>query len=236
MRLRFRFKSILAFFILVLLLHEAHESAHYFSAWLFCGCPPTRDFLVWKLCSSCTSQSSFILASFAGPLVTYAFMWWGFSLLRATTSSWQKTIGFALVLGALPLPRWLAAVDRGGDEISTLRHVFTGEQTYQGVLLGGLIVLLFTVPPVWRAFKAIRNRKIVKRVLILLAFLAIPWILDRLLVEKFLNGKLAAGGVLMSPVYAGIPLLVILWQIFLLIAFALTAKQLKHLARPSEPI
>lgn len=233
MRLQFNLTSLFAFFILVLLLHEAHESAHYFSAWLLCGCPPTRDFLIWKLCSSCTNQNLFILASFAGPLITYAFMWWGFSLLRATTSSWQKTIGFALVLGALPLPRWLAAVDRGGDEISTLRHVFTGGQTYQGVLLGGLIVLLFTVPPVWRAFKAIRNKQ---RILILLAFLAIPWILDRLLVEKFLNGKLAASGVLMSPVYAGIPLLVILWQLFLLIAFALTARKLKYLAKASDPV
>lgn len=233
MRLQFNLTSLLAFFILVLLLHEAHESAHYFSAWLLCGCPPTRDFLIWKLCSSCTSQNLFILASFAGPLITYAFMWWGFSLLRATTSSWQKTIGFALVLGALPLPRWLAAVDRGGDEISTLRHVFTGGQTYQGVLLGGLIVLLFTVPPVWRAFKAIRNKQ---RILILLAFLAIPWMLDRLLVEKFLNGKLVASGVLMSPVYAGIPLLVILWQVFLLIAFALTARKLKYLAKASDPV
>lgn len=233
MRLQFNLTSLLAFFILVLLLHEAHESAHYFSAWLLCGCPPTRDFLIWKLCSSCTNQNLFILASFAGPLITYAFMWWGFSLLRATTSSWQKTIGFALVLGALPLPRWLAAVDRGGDEISTLRHVFTGGQTYQGVLLGGLIVLLFTVPPVWRAFKAIRNKQ---RILILLAFLAIPWMLDRLLVEKFLNGKLVASGVLMSPVYAGIPLLVILWQVFLLIAFALTARKLKYLAKASDPV
>ncbi len=233
MRLQFNLTSLLAFFILVLLLHEAHESAHYFSAWLLCGCPPTRDFLIWKLCSSCTNQNLFILASFAGPLITYAFMWWGFSLLRATASSWQKTIGFALVLGALPLPRWLAAVDKGGDEISTLRHVFTGGQTYQGVLLGGLIVLLFTVPPVWRAFKAIRNKQ---RILILLAFLAIPWILDRLLVEKFLNGKLVASGVLMSPVYAGIPLLVILWQVFLLIAFALTARKLKYLAKASDPV
>ncbi|HEX2847453.1 MAG TPA: hypothetical protein VHN59_12975 [Chitinophagaceae bacterium] len=229
MRLQFNLTSLLAFLILVLLLHEAHESAHYLSAWLLCGCPPARDFLVWEFCSSC-SEKQFILTSFAGPLVTYAFMWWGFSLLRPTTSAWQKTIGFALVTGALPLPRWLSAIDRGGDEISTLRHVFAGAQTYQGALLGGLIVLLFTVPPVWRAFKAIRNKQ---RILIILAFLVIPWILDRLLVEEFLNGKLAATGVLMLPVYAGIPLLVILWQLFLLTAFALTARKLKYLSKDS---
>lgn len=230
MRLQFNLASLLAFFILVLLLHEAHESAHYFSALLLCGCPPARDFLVWKLCSNCTSEKQFFLIGFAGPLITYAFMWWGFSLLRPTSSAWQKTIGFALVLGALPLPRWLAVTGRGGDEISTLHHVFTGGQAYQGVLLGGLIVLLFTVPPVCRVFKAVRNKQ---RVVIILAFLVIPWILDRLLVEKFLNGRLAAAGVLMSPVYAGIPLLVILWQLFLLIAFAFTAGRLKYLSKDS---
>ncbi|RYZ32887.1 MAG: hypothetical protein EOP49_36820 [Sphingobacteriales bacterium] len=228
MRLQFHLPSLIAFLILVLLLHEAHESAHYFTAWLVCGCPGSRDFLVWKLCSSCTDQRLFIIASFAGPLVTYAFMWVGLYLLRKRNTVRQKTIGFALVLGALPLPRWLAGIDKGGDEISTLRRVFTGPQTYQAVLLGGFIVLLFTIPPVWRAFKTLRNKQ---RILILLAFLAIPWILDRLIVEKLLNGNLAANGVLMSPVYGGIPLLVLLWQGFLLVAFAVTARHLKYLSR-----
>ena len=228
MRLQFNPLAVLAFFILVLLLHEAHESAHYFTAWLLCGCPGDRDFLVWKMCGSCTDQHLFLLASFAGPLITYAFMWIGFFLLRKTSTARQKTIGFALVLGALPLPRWLAGIDKGGDEISTLRHVFTGAQTYQAVLIGGAIVLLFTLPPVWRAFKSIQNKQ---RILLLMAFLALPWLLDRLAVEKLLNGQLAASGVLMSPVYAGIPLLVILWQVLLLIAFAATAGKLKYLAK-----
>lgn len=227
MRIQFKPIPLIAFFILVLLLHEAHESAHYFSAWLLCGCPGDRDFLVWKLCRTCTDERLFLMASFAGPLVTYAFMWTGFYLMRPVATSRQKAIGFALALGALPLPRWLAGIDKGGDEISTLRHVFTGSQTYLAVITGGLIVLLFTIPPVWRAYKTIKNKY---AIIILLAFLAIPWILDRLLVEKYLNNKLAASGLWMEPLYAGMPVIVVAWQLILLIAFVITASQLKHLS------
>ena len=227
MRLQFKPLPLVAFFILVLLLHEAHESAHYFSAWLLCGCPGERDFLVWKLCDTCTDQRLFLAASFAGPLVTYAFMWVGFWLMRPAATNRQKAIGFALALGALPLPKWLAGIDRGGDEISTLRHVFTGSHTYIAVLTGGLIVLLFTLPPVWRAFRTIRNRH---ALVIMLAFLAIPWILDGWLVGNYLNGKLAASGFWMKPVYAGLPVLVIAWQSLLLLAFLLTCRELKKLS------
>lgn len=227
MRLQFKLLPLIAFFILVLLLHEAHESAHYFTAWLVCGCPGDRDFLVWKLCRTCTEQSKFLIASFAGPLVTYAFMWIGFYLMRKQASVKQKAIGFALVLGALPLPRWLAGIDKGGDEISTLRHVFTGSQTFMAVVIGGLIVLLFTIPPVWRAFRTITNKY---AIVILLAFLGIPWILDRLLVEKYLNGKLAASGLWMEPVYAGMPMIVVAWQIILVGAFLFTFRQLYRLS------
>lgn len=227
MRLQFKPLPLIAFFILVLLLHEAHESAHYFTAWLVCGCPGGRDFLVWQLCKTCTEQSKFLIASFAGPLVTYAFMWIGFYLMRKQAPVKQKAIGFALALGALPLPRWLAGIDKGGDEISLLRQVFTGSQTFLAVMIGGLIVLLFTIPPVWRAFRMIRNKY---AIVILPAFLAIPWILDRLLVEKYLNGKLAASGLWMEPVYAGMPMIVVAWQMILVGAFLFTFRQLYRLS------
>jgi hypothetical protein len=227
MRLQLKPLPLIAFFILVLLLHELHESAHYFAGWLACGCPGDRDFLVWKLCRTCTAQSTFLVASFAGPLVTYAFMWWGFYLMRPASAVHQKTIGFALTLAALPLPRWLAALDKGGDEISTLRHVFSTSQSYKAVLIGGFIVLLFTVPPAWRAFRTIKNRL---AILIMLAFLAIPWLLDSWLVERYLNKTLAASGLWMEPLYGGVPVIVTAWQLILIGAFLLTCRQLKNLS------
>lgn len=228
MYLQFKPLTLIALFILVLLLHEAHESAHYFTAWLVCGCPGDRDFLVWKLCRTCAGMDKFLIASFAGPFVTYSFMWIGFYLMRPSATIKQKTIGFAMTVGALPLPRWLAAIDKGGDEISTLRHVFTGGQTFLAVIIGGVIVLLFTLPPVWRAFRTIKNKYSIP---ILLAFLVIPWILDRLIVEKYLNNKLAASGLWMEPVYAGIPTIVLGWQILVVAAFFLTVNHLKLLSK-----
>jgi hypothetical protein len=226
MHLQFKPLSLFAFFVLVLVLHEAHESAHYFSAWLFCGCPGDRDFLVWRLCRTCTEKSPYLLASFAGPLVTNLFMWIGFYLMRPNAAVKQKTIGFALAIAALPLPRWLAAIDKGGDEIFTLRQVFTTHQ-YIAVLVGGFLVLAFTIPPVWRALKLIRNRY---SLVILAAFLVIPWILDRLLIEKYFNGKLAASGLWMEPVYAGVPTIVVGWQIIILAALLMSWKYLKDLS------
>ncbi|MCG2616895.1 hypothetical protein LZZ85_21540 [Terrimonas sp. NA20] len=226
MHLQFKPVPLIAFFILVLVLHEAHESAHYFAAWLFCGCPGDRDFLVWRVCRTCTEKSPYLLASFAGPLVTNLFMWIGFYLMRPSAALKQKTIGFALAIAALPLPRWLAAIDKGGDEIFTLRQVFTTHQ-YIAVLVGGFLVLAFTIPPVWRAMKLIRNKY---SLLILAAFLAIPWVLDRLLIEKYFNGKLAASGLWMEPVYAGVPTIVVGWQIIILAALIMSCRYLKDLS------
>jgi hypothetical protein len=227
MHLQFRPLPLIAFFILVLLLHEAHESAHYFAAWLFCGCPGDRDFLVWRLCSTCTDQWPYLMAGFAGPMVNNLAMLAGYYLMRPAAAIQQKTIGFALTLAALPLPRWLAATDKGGDEISMLRRVFTSQQ-YIAVLLGGILVLLFTIPPIWRAMKLIRNKY---SLLILAAFLIIPYILDKLLIEKYLNGKLAASGLWMESVYAGVPMIVFAWQIILAGAFLLSFQYLKKLSK-----
>ncbi|MET0465079.1 MAG: hypothetical protein ABW007_18080 [Chitinophagaceae bacterium] len=226
MHLQFKPLPLIAFFILALAMHELHESAHYFAAWLFCGCPGDRDFLVWRLCRTCTGKGPYLLASFAGPVVTNLFMWIGFYLMRPAAAVKQKTIGFALALAALPLPRWMAAVGKGGDEIFTLRQVFTTQQ-HLAVLLGGVLVLLFTVPPLWRALKLIKNRY---ALLILTSFLIIPWMLDKLLIEKYFNGQLAASGLWMEPVYAGMPTIVVAWQIIIIAALMMSMKYLKDLS------
>lgn len=167
------------------------------------------------------------MASFAGPLVTNLFLVAGYILMRPSATVPQKTIGFALAIGTLPLARWLALIDRGGDEIFTLRQIFTSNQ-YAAVLLGAFLVLLFTVPPVWRAMKLIKNKQ---ALLILAGFLIIPCILDRLLIEKYFNGKLAASGLWMEPVYAGVPVIVVAWQIIITGAFLLSFQYLKGLSR-----
>jgi uncharacterized membrane protein (DUF485 family) len=155
-------------------------------------------------------------------------MWAGFILLRPSNSLRRRTIGFALVMAALPLPRLLGAADRGGDEINTMRMVMDGQESFKGapVIIGGLIILLCIIPPLWRAFHAIDKKQ---RVSLFLAFLIIPWLVDLIVVTKFLNGWLATDGFLMQPVYFGTPLLVIIWELMLLVAFILTCRKIKFL-------
>jgi hypothetical protein len=229
MRFQFHIVSLLGFFILVLLLHEAHELGHHLSARLVCGCWSTRDFLYWpQFCSDCHPPYGMVIFSFAGPLINYLFMWIGFILLRQSNPVEKKCIGFVLVMAALPLPRLLAAAGRGGDEVNTMRLIFDGQETFKGapVIAGGLIVLLLSLPPLWRAFRSIRNKQ---RLLIFSAFLVVPWQLDELMITKLLNGSLASSGFLMEPVYFGIPLLIIAWEIILLAGFLLTRRQLSCL-------
>jgi hypothetical protein len=229
MRFQFHIGSLLSFFILVLLIHEAHELGHHLSTRLVCGYWCTRDFLFWSpLCSGCLPPYGMIIFSFAGPLINYLFMWTGFILLHPSKPVEKRYIGFALVMAALPLPRLLAAAGRGGDEVNTTRLIFDTHETFKGapVIAGGLIVLLLSLPPLWRAFRTIRNKQ---RLLIFLAFLVIPWQLDELVITKVLNGYLASSGFIMKPVYFGIPLLIIIWEIILLAGFLITRRQLIYL-------
>jgi uncharacterized membrane protein len=227
MDFRLTIGSLLAFLIVTLLLHEAHEMAHHVSGWIVCGCHGTRDFLYWQLCNDCHSSFVSIVTGFAGPLVTYFFMWCGFVLLHPSNNIGKKQTGFVLVMAALPLPRLLGAAGRGGDEINTMRRVFDEQEVFKGaaVIAGGLIVLLLSIPPLWRAFRSIKNKQ---RLLIFLAFLVLPWLLDDLVITRLLQGYLTKTGILMEPVYFGIPVLVIVWDILLLAGFLMRRKYLKN--------
>jgi hypothetical protein len=154
-------------------------------------------------------------------------MWCGFTLLKPSNSIEKKYNGFVLVMGALPLPRLLGAAGRGGDEINTMRLIMEGQDTFKGipVVAGGLVVLLLTLPPLWRAFHSIANKQ---RLFIFLAFLVFPWLLDELVITNLLQENLEKTGLLMKPVYFGIPLLVIVWQVLLIKVFLLSKKFLRY--------
>jgi hypothetical protein len=226
MHLRFPISSIIAFIFLVFLLHEVHEMAHHLTGAMVCGGFGHRDFLYWKL--KCDSRLALLIAGLAGPFITYFFMWLGFGLLRSRNSLEKKAWGFALVLGALPLPRILGAADRGGDEIGMMRMLINEKDTFKGapVVVGGFIVLLCCLLPLWKTFVSIRNKN---RLPIFLAFLILPWLTDRLMVTELLQGKLVPSGFLMNNFIAGIPLLVILWDLLLLAGFLLTNRYVRDI-------
>lgn len=226
MHIRFRLGAVVAFLVLVLVLHEAHELGHHFMAWILCGCPGERDFLVWKLCDGCAAGSNSIIAGFAGPFVTYTFMWIGYVLMKPSNEVRKRLMGFLLVMGSLPLPRLMGAADRGGDEIGTMRKLIDEGSSFKGapVIAGGLLLLVMMAPPLWRAWKTIGRKH---KILVYLAFLVVPLIFDKIVVEKLLNQEMVGGGVLMSPVWGGMPLLIIIYDVVLILALLITHKRLQ---------
>jgi hypothetical protein len=230
MRLQLSPRFLLSFLFLFLLIHEAHEFSHHISGRLICGSWGTRDFLYFQTCDSAKEGIPFILFSLVGPFMNFLFMWTGFLLLRKQNSVQKKCWGFAFVMGALPLPILLAALkDRGGDVMIAFRKIFEGHESFksEGVIAGCFVVVLLSIPPLWRAFKSIQNKN---SLLIFLAFLVIPYLLDWLIVENLLNRHIY-NNFLNTPVLFGTPFLIILWEIILLAGFLLTTKNIRLLAK-----
>ncbi len=228
MHLTSNLKSWLGFLVLVLLLHEAHELGHHAAARLVCGCWGTRDFLLWQLCEGCAHTPNWYIASFAGPLVSALFLWLGFVWLSPKQPETKNAWGLALVFGSLPLPKLLAMAMRGGDEIRTLKQALSDAPffPYLPVMAGALLVLLAVAAPLWRAITTIRNNY--KWPVIALLLIA-PMYIDRLIIEKFLNGYLIHR-VGHWPVYNGASLLIWLWTALLIILLLLFRKHIGRLA------
>ena len=229
MKLQFHTGAIISFIVLTLIMSEAHELSHYVVASISCGCHGTRaDAMQWFLCKGCNSETAFILATFAGPFVTYIFMWTGFILMGRNSTLKNKCLGFVLITGTLPFPKLIALLNHGGDEIAAMRIIHQKHERFNGeaIIIGAIIILVLTLPPLWRAFRSIQNQY---RRWIFLAILLLSSQVTGIIFEVIMNDWLAGHGVLMKPVFWGIPLLIILWDIFLIIAFLLTRKNIKYL-------
>lgn len=226
--LQLKARPLLAFFFLMLLFGEMHELVHIFTGYSFCGCWGPRDFNVWGLCEGCRDEKPWaIIATFAGPIFTFALIWLGRSwLFRADTR--RQILGFILIFANLPFARILTAFMGGGDEVYGLHVVFGNEHNRDLIHYVGLgIVLAAAVPPLVSAYKAIANRY---RWLYFLGFLLLPMLLAMLVIFMGLNGLLQQG-VLAEPWIWGTPALVTLNTIVVIIVVSLTNRYLVELRK-----
>lgn len=194
-----RWPFLAAFVALVLVLHEAHELAHTVTGRLLCGGWGPRDFNVWQLPEGCAAW----LPTLAGPVLSFAVLWIGFSLLRRGPDA-RRSLGVALVMAANPFARLFTAAMGGGDEGVLVRawlDVPRGPIATVVTLAG---VAALAVPPLIAAWRAMpRPGRPVAYVVLLL----LPMVATGVLLFAALNPVLARG-VLADPVVAGTPLLV----------------------------
>lgn len=214
------------FVALMLLLHECHDWAHFLFARIICGCWGTKGFDIWSVCSNCQASPKlqpFIF--FAGPFVTYLFIWTGWVLLKPKNKPQKRSTGFALVFACVPFVRILAAFVGGSDETYGLRLLFQhadGSNRHVIAITGLGLVLLLTLLPLLRAFLFLPNWK--QKLFIFPIFLVLPMYLDHWIMRGM--SQLLAMGFLKQEIMPGIPFLMILWILLLLEVLILTRKKI----------
>lgn len=231
MKVTVTWRTLLAFGALLFALAEAHELVHTGLGRLLCGCWGPRDFNVWSLCATCATGHPYVnlAATLAGPAFTFAVGWAGYWLLGPRQPAPRQSLGFALVFAALPFARILGAVFMGGnDEVYALSKFMAHPVAWA---TGGALVLLATVPPLVRAYAALRGKA---RPWVFLAFFLLPFPFATAVLLGALNSLLASG-FLAGYGILGSPLLITCWTAAVGAVLALTHRHLLALGQPAGP-
>lgn len=155
MHLSLSWRYGLALFCLTGVCGTAHELIHHVTAFAVCGCWGYKTFNSYDVCSGCTTPWT-LLATLAGPVFSFAAMWWGWALM-GRASARQRGVGLALVFANLPLNRLGFPLLGMNDE-----HAVAYELLGPGWGARGLtqaVVLAVGLPPLMRAWHTLGNAR-----------------------------------------------------------------------------
>ena len=161
-----------------------------------------------------------LLATLAGPVLTYALMYAGVALVRSA----RPLAGATLILANLPLARFVTVLMRGGDEMVLGRALIGGGAAWP-VLMALTIALL--AAPVLHAWRAIANR----RRALLFAFLLIAPLFVDMLIKRFLLARALDAW---PAAVAGVPILFVAYVVVLAAALAMPAMRRRLLADDAD--
>jgi len=185
-----------------------------------------RDFNVWDICQGCIEQHPIaLLATYAGPIFTFAMIWTGVCFLKEENTNQQKSLGFALIFANNPFARIFTAAMGKGDEVSGLNRTLHNHSLSWA--LGMLIVLLLTIYPLYKAFKTIVNKNSIGYFIL---FLLSAMILDLIFVFGLLNNLLKKG-VLSNDWILGSPVFITLFTFAVSGIFIFSGKHIYKLAK-----
>lgn len=231
MNLKITWKYLLALFALTIVSGELHEQVHINTGRIVCGGYGPRDFNVWQTAADCANPSLAFLATLAGPLWSYLLMWMGALLLVKAKSADYKAVGFSLVFAPLPFARVFTAFMGGGDEKTVLKMLLQNELSLGTIkVLAAIMVLAFCFPPVYIAYRAIKNRY---RALYVIGFCVMPLIILGAYVLTFLNSLLSKG-FLSAPFVLGTPLLIVVHFSLMAVVLAFCAKWLLQINQTAK--
>lgn len=223
------FKNLLIFQLFFFCMHELHELTHVITGRLICGGWGTRDFNVWDLCKTCNVTYPQI-ATFAGPLFTFAMLWLGRYLIKNSSFTRVGSFGLVMILGNMPFGRVYMAAMGSGDEAFGLRSLLlnAGHSNLLIIrLLNFVIVTLICLPPLITAYHCMANKH---KLLLFAALLIVPLILDTVILLICLNGILSKG-FLARVYFMGTPVLIQAWFITCVLIVTVNYKHLTHFAQ-----
>jgi len=219
---------LLAFFLLVFLIGEMHDWAHFFIGRWVCGCWGTREFDSWALCSTCkTPGRLYTLAWVGGPLINYLAMWTGWNFMHPENTIEQRSLGFSLVFAALPLTRIISIFSGSSDESDFFGMGFLHPEGDNQVGINAislLFVMAICLPILHRALMILPEWKM--KIQLFPAFLALPPLINQL-VRHWLNGL--QQGLFRKQYVTGVPFALLGWLFILLLILAVTWKSLMTL-------
>ena len=210
----------IAFSLLILTIHEAHELAHVLTGRALCGTWAARDFNAWWFTTECNS----ILPTVAGPLFSYLMMFLGARM--------RSGAGVALLFAANPFARIFTAAMGGGDEMVVGKRIAaTADRTPAVHLLVLLFVTAICGTALVLAWRAMRG--LPKRTLWFLGMMVWPMVVTGVLLFVIGN-RLLRAGVLAEPPIAGAPPLVLVVTAVVVVLAALTFRWLSHVLTTEE--
>lgn len=100
-----------------------HELAHHFAGFVACGAWGYKSFNYFE--TACEGSFGSWMATFVGPLFSFAAMWVGWWLLsRDRSSELHRQLGFAMIFAQLPFQRITGPLLGQNDEFYAASHFF----------------------------------------------------------------------------------------------------------------
>ncbi len=154
-KIKITWKYCLAFYCLIMLYSSLHELIHHFFGYIVCGEWGYKTFNYFS--TACEATDITYLATYAGPVFSFAMMWIGAYLLnQKNTSIYKRQFAFALIFAQMPLQRMVMCFFKMNDEYYASSKLFgQTEMVYWTVIV---IVWICCVPPLIKAYKVIQNK------------------------------------------------------------------------------
>lgn len=154
--LKITWKYCVAFYCLTMLYSSLHELVHHFVGYAVCGEWGYKTFNYFK--TACEARPVTYLATYAGPLFSFAIMWIGAYLLkRKGATVYTRQLAFALIFAQMPLQRMVMCFFKMNDEYYASSQLFGHTSIVYWTVI--IIIWLCCVPPLITAYRAIQNKR-----------------------------------------------------------------------------